>query len=130
MLKVFDTSVGKQVCQAKTWSQICSIEPLSSNEVILGMGHTENHYENSDPKWGIQFWKFDSEVPRLKKMHETFFTDERTFNVSKNPHSLEFSSISTDGKMRIWEVKPFSNKKHHEREIFSSNPNLNGFTIR
>ena len=123
-IKVFDIREGAVVCDEDAESQICSIESLGCDDAIVSMGGSIN------PKRGIQFWNFDREKLRLKKTAEAFPSEEKFLNVSKNPHSLEFSTISTDEKLRIWAVKPFSNKKHHEREIFSSNPNLNGFTIR
>ena len=129
-IKVFNTREGKEVCEVDTGAQICSIESLSCNEFIIGTGYSGTRIDEYAANQRIQVWKFDRNESQLKKMHETFHTHARVISVSKDPLNSEFSSISTDGKLRIWNVKSFSNNKENERELFSSNPNLNGYAIR
>ncbi len=127
-VKVFDSVLGKQVCESHQLKlQITSIQCLDNRVFAMGLGYGPHPYVQP-PEGNMQFWEYNHENRNLKKLSENNAQPGRILGIAKDPNSSELCSVSSDETLCFWKPE-ISAKKHkniilEKKKPFSSLLNL------
>jgi WD40 repeat protein len=110
-LKVFDAALGKQICQQQITKQICSIQHLDSSTFAVGLGYDADKCLEEN----LQFWEYNSNNQKLKKLNETNHSAGRILNITKDPQSSELCTVSNRETLCFWKPELLESKKTSQK---------------
>lgn len=94
-MKLFDTVTGNHLCEKRADAQICGVEFFDSHTFAIGLGGGAGQ---------IGFWHLNRSYDALNTMHSVYPGGTRVLDLSKDPNSLHFASLSSNETLQIWEL--------------------------